>query len=265
MVGNTLKNEFSIQPDEAHYQFVKTINVAGVFAIPDRAGILAFLEPGMRLRFVREPENQYDENAIRIDYSFLYESKIGYVPRVDAVHFAPEVDNGTFYVGWIKSLERSNNKILVDVYKRLQFPITGISSIQFHKGGYFGPNIFVKISARNRSLVYQKQEIPFGKTFQQVLFHFTKEQWNDFVAPALQASNFLAWLDEYVDPAVCDGTQWKLQIRKGKTCVRNIYGSNDFPEEWGIFQKFLSDCLDLNEVKGTGTFSIVKRTRRTCL
>ena len=258
-------NNYAIRPDEAHYRFMKTIEVAGVFAIPDRAEVLSYLEPGMRLKFVREPENSHDANAIRIDQSFLCENRIGYVPRVDAEHFAPEIDKGIFYVGWIRSLEKDNNKIQVDVYERLRFPISEISSVQFYEGGYFGPNIFVKISVRDRSLVYQKQETPFGETFQKISIRFTKEQWEDFVEPALQASNFPAWLDEYVDPGVCDGTQWELQIRQGKKGVRKIYGSNDFPEEWESFQKFLSDCLDLNEVKGAGTFSVVKQTGRDCL
>jgi len=236
-----------------------------VFAIPDRARTLSYLEPGMRLKFVREPENSYDTNAIRIDHSFLYESKIGYVPRTDAEQWGPEFDAGKFYVGWIKSLERGSNKILVDVYERLQFPITGISSIQFHEGGYFAPSIFVKISVRDRTLVHQIQKEPFSETFQQVSFQFTKGQWEDFVEPALQACNFLAWLDEYVDPCVCDGTQWSMKIRMGRNGIRQIGGSNDFPEEWEIFQKFLSDCLDLHEVKGTGTFSVVKRTIGTFL
>ncbi len=252
-------DEFAILPDENHYRFVKTIDVAGVFAIPDRAWLFSYLHPGRRLRFVREPENSHDTNAIRIDHSFLSESKIGYVPRTDAGKWASEIDSGKFYVGWIKSLEKSCNKILVDVYERLVFPFAGVSSINFVKGGYFSSTIFVKISVRDRIFVYQEQEAPFVENYQQISIKFTKEQWEDFVLPALQASNLLAWLNRYYDPGVCDGTQWGMKIRMGRNGIREIEGSNDFPEEWKIFQKFLSDCLELHKVKGIGTNSIVKR------
>ncbi len=41
-----------------------------------------FLEPGMKLKLVKEPENQYDKEAIRVELSGL--GKVGYV--ANSVH-----------------------------------------------------------------------------------------------------------------------------------------------------------------------------------
>jgi len=47
---------------------------------------------GEQLHFVREPENPYDTNAIRIRR--LSGEDIGYVPRSDAAELAPKMDTG---------------------------------------------------------------------------------------------------------------------------------------------------------------------------
>lgn len=238
-------DDFKIHPDESSCRFVKTIEVAGVRAIPDRAQVLTYLEVGRRLKLVRESENSDDKNAIRIEDSFPCGRKIGYIPSEDAEYFAPQMDKGVCYTGWIKSLDRPNNKIMVDVYERLCLSISEITSLQYNEYGFPGPNILVKISFRDRKFVYEEVSI-IDCTSQKKSIHFTDKQWKDFVIPALQTCNFMAWTDNYVDPPVYDGTQWELRIQLGKKGVRKIEGDNDFPEEWDIFQKFISDCLDLS-------------------
>lgn len=37
------------------------------------------------------------------------------------------------------------------------------------------------------------------------------------------------WKKRYVDPYVCDGTQWELELKLTRGRHYTIYGSNDFP------------------------------------
>ena len=52
-----------------------------------------YWEDGMqkqKLKFVREPDNEYDENAIKV---LLNDKQIGYISRDDAEQFAPYLDD----------------------------------------------------------------------------------------------------------------------------------------------------------------------------
>ena len=64
-------------------------NVAGTTFIKNSESLLRFLKDkvpvsNIILRFVREPENEYDENAVRVEVSLKGSKrygKIGYVPK----------------------------------------------------------------------------------------------------------------------------------------------------------------------------------------
>lgn len=47
-----------------------------------------------------------------------------------------------------------------------------------------------------------------------------------------------------------------LLLRKKGGKLMRISGSNAFPEEWKAFYEFQRECLDLNDIKGEGTFCI---------
>jgi len=47
------------------------------------------------------------------------------------------------------------------------------------------------------------------------------------------------WRDEYNIEGLCDGTQWSLKIT-GDFPEVNIWGSNDYPDEWDQFKGVLS-------------------------
>ena len=41
------------------------------------------------------------------------------------------------------------------------------------------------------------------------------------------------WNYEYVDPFICDGTQWELALRREGSWTFACHGSNEYPENWG--------------------------------
>jgi hypothetical protein len=65
-------------------------HVAG-YRVGHYADHLGLVESGP-VQLVREPENIYDPNAIRLDYKG---KKLGYVPRAHSTVLAKLIDNGT--------------------------------------------------------------------------------------------------------------------------------------------------------------------------
>lgn len=68
------------------------VQVVGMhFRGPDAKEAAASLEPGTMLRLEREPDNQYDPNAIKVFFESLW---IGYIERGQAAWIAPLMDEG---------------------------------------------------------------------------------------------------------------------------------------------------------------------------
>ena len=90
--------------------------VAGTAHIEGIDAIAGQLQVGDRLVFYREPENEYDSQAIRIET--LKQEKIGYVPRQDNVIFSRLMDSGkVLFAKVIEKEERGNwVKISIQIY-----------------------------------------------------------------------------------------------------------------------------------------------------
>lgn len=66
-----------------------------------RQAILRYCRPGQAVTLLREPDNHYDRNAVRIATDA---GTIGYLARADAFAIAPELDNGRSYSACIHEL-----------------------------------------------------------------------------------------------------------------------------------------------------------------
>ena len=87
----------------------------------------------------------------------------------------------------------------------------------------------------------------------------TDEQWATFRA-TLDSLDVWEWKREYLDPGVCDGTHWEIDIayadRKIRSCGNNNYPTrdgteNNDPEETGPFTRF---CKAVQLVTGGRDF-----------
>ena len=81
--------------------------VAGTSHIEGMEELEPHLQTGDRLDFFREPDNQYDAQAIVIKTADGV--KIGYVPRQDNVIFARLMDAGKLLFGRISEKEKKGN------------------------------------------------------------------------------------------------------------------------------------------------------------
>lgn len=59
-------------------------------------------------QLVREPDNEYDEHAIRVDVNG---STIGHIPRLIALILAPKMDKGETWVASVHSIVVSNENV----------------------------------------------------------------------------------------------------------------------------------------------------------
>ena len=73
------------------------------------------LKPGDRLELVREPENPYDANAVRVEWRGV---KLGYVPRRDNAAVARQMDRGAALEARLAGLRENRNRSV-----RLEFEV----------------------------------------------------------------------------------------------------------------------------------------------
>ena len=81
----------------------------------DGGEVLRDLKPGDRLKLVREPENPYDANAVRVEWRGV---KLGYVPRRDNAAVARQMDRGAALEARLAGLRENRNRSV-----RLEFEV----------------------------------------------------------------------------------------------------------------------------------------------
>lgn len=87
--------------------------VAGTSYIENIELLAPMLNIEDKLVFYREPNNPYDENAIRIET--LNGDKIGYVPKKDNPVFSRLMDAGKNLYGIIKKKEKLDSWLKIDI------------------------------------------------------------------------------------------------------------------------------------------------------
>ncbi|WP_270596424.1 HIRAN domain-containing protein [Anaerococcus vaginalis] len=90
--------------------------VAGTTHIKGIENILSYIKDGDKLVFYREPENEHDPQAIRVET--LKKDKIGYVPRQDNIIFSRLMDAGKILFAKVidKEIRGKWFKIKIKIY-----------------------------------------------------------------------------------------------------------------------------------------------------
>lgn len=232
------------------------IQVAGVFAIPDRKYVLPSLKAGDRIVLVRERDNEHDENAIRVE-TLSGNKKLGYIPRQIAAVLAVELDRGYDHTGEIAEVDPKTQKIIISVSRRERMPIDDVTSIELREtSGIPG------LSENNTvtTVFFKKKRFVRKETFRLETkvteLDFTDKAWEQFAYPALLRCNFLKWADDTYNEEWCDDWSWKFTARQGKGSVTKVAGGRPLPIEWNRMQNFIKECLNLEDIKGNGRFYI---------
>ena len=88
----------------------------------DGGDVLRDLKPGDRLELVREPDNPYDANAVRVEWRGV---KLGYVPRRDNAAVARQMDRGAALEARLAGLRENRNRSV-----RLEFEVVAPLAIE---------------------------------------------------------------------------------------------------------------------------------------
>ncbi len=105
-----------------------------------------------------------------------------------------------------------------------------VTGIIFSEGGYFGGSDHVEITTRDGEHIYSYTY--YGDRHIESVSNFgeiTDVQWNRLMDTLFRKLCIHEWKKRYVDPYVCDGTEWELELKLTGGRRYTIYGSNDFP------------------------------------
>lgn len=95
--------------------YLFSTHIAGTSHVQDIQERIKDLNTDSLVSFIREPENKYDKQAIRIEND--KKEKLGYVPRNDNPVFSRLMDAGKLLFGKIKNIDtQSYVKIDIDIY-----------------------------------------------------------------------------------------------------------------------------------------------------
>ena len=101
-----------------------------------------------------------------------------------------------------------------------------IKGIKSSVGGYFGGYYEVEIDFNTRKLTWNHLGAGSGDFFDKVL----RQSSLDKFIEELKITDLLNWKAKYIEPGICDGTQWSVEIiRDGRNIKK--YGDNRFPDE----------------------------------
>lgn len=93
--------------------YLTSVDVAGTYYVGNIEELLEELKEGERLRLVREPDNQYDKFAIRIDND--KGEKLGYIPRQCNHIPARLMDAGKCLYATVQT-KQENTQFRVEIY-----------------------------------------------------------------------------------------------------------------------------------------------------
>ena len=117
-----------------------------------------------------------------------------------------------------------------------------LESLKFVLSGYFYgcDTISVNISGQTVSAAIERIFFrePDGKNFESRSFELINE--NADWLEKFDALDIENWEDSYDNNKIIDGTQWELDYKLEGEEPREIYGSNDYPENWRDFLNWLS-------------------------
>lgn len=135
---------------------------------------------------------------------------------ISKMAFLNFLDDGSI-IKWLKRLKNIDES-----------SIAPVTEIYFSIGGYFGgyDTYYSNIENNTATITTTKSygSSPIEKQF--------SEEETKLLTDNFEALHVEYWNYEYVDPFICDGTQWELAVRREGSRAVAWHGSNDYPENW---------------------------------
>ena len=246
-------------------------DVVGSFAIKDFEEIIKKLKSGDIVLLEREPDNRYDENAIRVDN--WQGQKLGYIPRQKNPPLAKLIDDGRLLYAKVESKSDHKPYLIIEIFQSAKFKLPEkldeikiIRKFHFHYSNreqeydiYFtnkGKNKIIRFISGNycslMGLDLAKRnpfsaEMPSDIIFKEVLM--SNKRFEKFVAE-LSACHMNSWDSEYryympADQLDMKSTpSWNIRILYNEHSKLISEGCCKFPPYWKRFLNVLAEYVD---------------------
>ena len=110
---NSGKIGFDIGKPFSRQIYLISASIAGSYYVDNISDLLNEIKIGTKLRFSREPDNQYDELAIIVKDQ--NDNKLGYVPRKKNPILARLMDAGKLIYGTVKTINDDDSFINIEM------------------------------------------------------------------------------------------------------------------------------------------------------
>ena len=110
---NSAKSDLELGKPFSRQIFLISASIAGSYYVDDIDKLLDEMKIGAKLRFVREPDNQYDDLAILVKDQ--NDNKLGYVPRKKNPILARLMDAGKLIYGTVKTINNDDSYINIEM------------------------------------------------------------------------------------------------------------------------------------------------------
>ena len=107
----------------------------------------------------------------------------------------------------------------------------------YSDGGYFSGYKSINIIKSITEIKYTYSHSLKGNKKEYV---FSNEKWDEFIN-RLFKENIQNWKNKYYDNNICDGEQWELEMEFQDLPKFKSFGSNEYPNNWEIFQKIIHE------------------------
>ena len=107
---NAQKSGLDIGKPFSRQIYLISARIAGSFYVNDIEELVENIDIGSKLKFVREPNNEYDKLAILVKDP--EGNKLGYVPRDDNPILARLMDAGKWIYGTVKNIDKSDDSFI---------------------------------------------------------------------------------------------------------------------------------------------------------
>ena len=136
-----------------------------------------------------------------------------------------------------------------------------LEQMSFSCGGYSRDYELITIQNHNGCLNVDYYLIPKKNpqlSFPHYHASWTRERSKRWLSK-IESIHFGKWEDSYYREDICDGTQWTLSYHYEGEIKRKIFGNNDYPDNWELFQNIMRTISHkLPRVEDTGIKDILE-------
>ena len=118
----------------------------------------------------------------------------------------------------------------------------------FSCGGFFGGYKKMNIETDNGNSVLCITPSRLTRKAE-IKKELSADEWESFSDSIMSKFRLFDWKDKYINHDILDGTQWHIKIEYIDGTLKEVFGSNDYPDNWGEFIRFINEFVSFSGIK----------------